>query len=291
MTFRDTPEQQIIVRPFTEAMLDATNKVVMAAYSVSRSRKDSLRRHLALQPDGSFVALLDGTIVGFCAVMDYGRFAYVGLMSVHPGMQKRGIGGVLLEHCLSWLEKRHCPTILLDATPVGFPLYRRSGFVEEDQTAVLQQTHPVSWPRQLPGNVATLETGEFSELVLFDTAAFGTQRSALLAAYVADNPQRVLIVRGTDGHISGYLIAQASTLGPWVARTVGDAERLLLYALSLPFEHAPGVFVSARHHEALGLLERYGFTRQRSLSHMRKGEPVQQSRQKMLYGRTSLGLG
>ena len=43
MTFRDTPEQQIIVRPFTEAMLDATNKVVMAAYTVSHSRKDSLQ--------------------------------------------------------------------------------------------------------------------------------------------------------------------------------------------------------------------------------------------------------
>lgn len=291
MTFRDTPQQQIVVRPFTEAMLDATNKVVMAAYTVSHSRKDSLRRHLDLQPDGSFVAMLDGTILGFCAVVDYGLFAYVGLMSVHPGMQKRGIGGALLEHCLSWLEKRRCPTILLDATPVGFPLYRRFGFVEEDQTIVLQQAHPVSWPHQLPGNVTTLEAEEFSEMVLFDATAFGAQRSALLATYYADDPQRVLIVRAADGHISGYLIAQASTLGPWVARTVRDAEQLLLSALTLSFEQVPNVFVSAHHHEALGLLERYGFTRQRSLSHMRKGEPIQQSRQEMLYGQASLGLG
>jgi hypothetical protein len=38
MTFRDTPEQQI-----SGAMLNATNKVVMATYTVSHSRKDSLR--------------------------------------------------------------------------------------------------------------------------------------------------------------------------------------------------------------------------------------------------------
>jgi GNAT superfamily N-acetyltransferase len=168
--------QQIIIRPFTVAMLDATDKVVMAAYNVPHSRKDSLLRYLDVQPDGCFVAILDETIVGFCAVVDYGRYAYVGLMSAHPGMQKRGIGSMLLEHCLSWLENRHCPTVLLDATPVGFPLYRRYGFVEEDQTVVLQQARPVALPRQLPDNAAVLRMEEFSrsrQEMLYGQASLG----------------------------------------------------------------------------------------------------------------------
>jgi GNAT superfamily N-acetyltransferase len=272
-------------------MLHATDSVVMAAYGVQHSRQGSLRRYLDLQPDGSFVALLDETLVGFAAMIDYGRFAYVGLMSVHPALQKQGVGGALFTHCLSWADKRHCPTVLLDATSAGFPLYQRHGFVEEDQTIVFQQTRPVTLPHHLPEHVAILQDEEFSDVVSFDNPAFGAERSALLAAYRADDPQRVLVVRDASRHISGYLVAQARVLGPWVASTAGDAEQLLLHVLTLPFESAPSIFVSAGHSEAIVLLEQYGFTPQRSLSHMRKGQRAQRSRRQMLYGQTSLGLG
>lgn len=213
--------EQIVIHPLTEAMLHATDSVVMAAYGVPHSRKGSLRRYLDLQPEGSFVAFLEETIVGFGAVIDYGRFAYVGLMSVHPALQKRGVGGALLTHCLSWADKRHCPTILLDATPAGFPLYQSCGFVEEDQTMVFQQTLPVLLPPHFPGTVTVLLDEGFSEVVSFDTSAFGAERSMLLAAYRADDPQRVLVVRDASRHISGYLMAQTRVLGPWVARTAG----------------------------------------------------------------------
>jgi hypothetical protein len=73
-------EAQLSIRPLTEDLLDATDTVVMAAYHLTHSRKDRLRRYLDLQPGGSFVALLDETVAGFGAVMDYRWFAYVGLM-------------------------------------------------------------------------------------------------------------------------------------------------------------------------------------------------------------------
>ena len=144
---------------------------------------------------------------------------------------------------------------------------------------VLQQTRPTVLPHHLPDTVAPLRMEEFSEVVSFDTPAFGAERRA------------VLVARDVSGHMCGYLLAQAGVLGPWVARTVEDAERLLLHALALLFMSAPSVFVSAQHYHALELLERSGFTQQRRLSHMRKGQPVQRSRREMLYGQTSLGLG
>jgi GNAT superfamily N-acetyltransferase len=284
-------EGQLSIRLFTEDLLDATDAVVMAAYQATHSRKERLRRYLNLQPDGSFVALLDETVVGFGAMMEYGRFDYVGLMAVRPDIQKRGIGAALLEQCLDWAHRRQCPTLLLDATPAGFPLYQHYGFVEEDQTVVLQQTRPAALPHPIPDTVAPLTREEFPEMVSFDTAAFGAERRAVLVAYCADDAQRVLVARDASGYLCGYLIAQADVLGPWVARTVDDAEHLLLHALALPFTGAPSVFVSAQHHQALAVLARAGFTERRRLSHMRKGQPVQRSRQGMLYGQTSLGLG
>jgi GNAT superfamily N-acetyltransferase len=90
-------ETKLSISLLTEDLLDATDAVVMAAYQATHSRKDRLRRYLNLQPDGSFVALLGQTVVGFGAAMDYERFVYVGLMWVRPDIQKRGIGAALLD--------------------------------------------------------------------------------------------------------------------------------------------------------------------------------------------------
>jgi predicted N-acetyltransferase YhbS len=87
----------ITIDVLTSDDLEATNVVVMAAYNVQQSRMEALSRHLLFQPDGSFVAKDDGVVVGFGAVVDYGLFAYIGLMSVVPSMQKRGIGAMILE--------------------------------------------------------------------------------------------------------------------------------------------------------------------------------------------------
>src|SRR5712691_7416587 len=122
------------VHPFTETELEATDEVVMAAYNVQHSRKKALRRYLALQPDGSFLAKHNSTVIGFGAAIDYGPFAYIGLMSVHPSVQKQGIGRLLLERLLDWLDERGCATLLLDATPLGAALYERYGFIEDDVT-------------------------------------------------------------------------------------------------------------------------------------------------------------
>jgi hypothetical protein len=91
--------------------------------------------------------------------------------------------------------------------------------------------------------------------------------------------------------ITGYLIAQSNILGPWVADTKKDAERLLIYALSLPFKSGPSVFVSAHNENALSLFERYGFSQRRTLKHMYRGKEVKRSRSTTLYGQASLGLG
>ena len=280
------------ISPLTNADLTETAEVVKAAYNVPYSRKDSLQLYLALPSGGSFIAKNNGSVVGFGGVLDYGPFAYIGLMSVHPSMQKQGIGGLLLERLLSWLAARACPTILLDASSAGAPLYTRYAFTENDITVVMQQTQHIPPPQHLPTGVSVLAEQDFSALVAFDAPSFGAERGAVLASYRAANPERVLIVRDLHGQITGYLIVQATVLGPWVARTSEDAERLLIHALALyNNEGQSSVFVSANNSAAIQLLTRYGFSQQRDLSHMYKGKPVERSRRTAIFGQTSLGLG
>src|SRR5215210_381071 len=102
----------ISVRSITEADLDAADVVLEAAYGPSGGRrKERMRRYLSLQPDGWLLALLDDVVVG---AMDYGPFAYIGLMAVHPSAQRRGIGLMLMQRLLAWLDARGCPFSLLD---------------------------------------------------------------------------------------------------------------------------------------------------------------------------------
>jgi GNAT superfamily N-acetyltransferase len=277
------------IHRLTQAELDATDEVIKMAYNVSQSRKESLLRYLIVQPEGAFVAKQQNRVVGFCNIMNYGPFAYVGLMSVHPAMQKQGIGHMLMEYTLAWIDRSGCPSVLLDATPVGVPLYKHYGFVEDDQTLVLRQSQKASLPDTLPKDVFLLREEDLSALAAFDEPAFGAKRTAVLASHWADDPQRALVTYDARGNIAGYLIAQPHVIGPWVANTVEDAERLLAYALTFPFQSVPSIFVPARNETALHLLERYGFNLERAPSHMYRGKPVQ--RHTALYGQASLGLG
>lgn len=265
------------IHRLTEAELEATDEVIMTAYNIQQSRKETLHRYLALQPQGSYVAKDNGSVIGFGAAMDYGPFAYIGLMSVHPSRQKQGVGRLLLEQHLSWIESRGCSTVLLDATPVGTLLYEQFGFMEDDQTVVLRQKQHVPFPHSFPGGVRTLREKGLAQVIAFDAPCFGAQRGAVLTSYWADNPQRALVMHNPKGQITGYLLAQSQTLGPWVALTAEDAEPLLVHVLALPFVSEPGVFVAAHNRNALHLLESYDFREQRVLSHMWKGKYIQRS--------------
>jgi len=281
----------ITISPFTEAELDATDEVVKAAYNVVQSREDALRNYLTFQSAGSFVAKENDAVVGFGGVLDYGPFAYVGLMSVSPTVQKRGVGQLLMERLLEWLEARNCPTALLDATPVGESVYRRNGFLEDDRTMVWQQNEHVLLPRHLPLGVSRLAEAEIPALIQFDAPHFGAERAQVLSSYCARYPNRVLVIHTGDGRISGYVVAQSHVIGPFVAQNKEDAERLLVHALALPFESKPSLFVSANHNDASYLLTRYGFAQQRTLSHMWAGKHIARNRHTTLYGQASLGFG
>ena len=80
--------------PLSQADLDVVDEIVKAAYNVPRSRRDTLYQYLQLQPDGAFVVKEDSIVVGFGAALDYGMFAYIGLMSVHPSA-KTGSGTIV----------------------------------------------------------------------------------------------------------------------------------------------------------------------------------------------------
>jgi len=229
-------------------------------------------------------------VVGTVGAMDYGPFAYIGLMAVHPSAQRRGIGLMLMQRLLAWLDARGCPFSLLDATDMGAPLYAKLGFVEDEKTCMFRCDDRTLELHQSE-RVGQMRADDLPELVDFDAPIFGARRSTVFASFFASDPTRALVARDASGQISGCLFAQSHMLGPWVARTPADAEALLATALTLTYAEAPGVIFPASNAEAARLLLRHGFVPQRVLSHMRRGGATAPGQRSQIYAQASFVLG
>ena len=280
----------ISLRQMTPTDIAMVDSILIAAYASPGSFQEELTHYLALQPDGWFIALLDGKPVGAGGVVDYGPFSYLGLIGILPDQQRRGIGRALTEHLLTWLSRQQCPIALLEASPAGAPLYTKLGFQVDDTTLAFQLTGPVP---HAPSSIAIepLQSTDLAELIALDAPRFGANRSNVFSIYLASYPERCFVSRNPQGHITGCIVGQADALGPWIAQSHEEAEALLAHALTLAFQHPPRIRVPVSNHRARSLVQAYGFHEVRALKHMRRGgiQPPQQ--RENIYALATLAIG
>jgi GNAT superfamily N-acetyltransferase len=278
----------ITIRNLTPADLDLADAIQSEAYG-SGGRRAQLALYLQLQPDGWILAQLDGQPAGIAGATDYGSLAYIGLVSVLPAMQRRGVAQAMMAHLLGWLQGRGDPVVVLDASEAGAPLYERLGFVDDEQTLVFTLDDCAIQLRE-SDRVVPLREADLPALAAFDAPIFGADRAAVLRSLLAQTPGRVFVARAGEA-IDGYLFAQANTIGPWAARSVDAAEALLATAMRLGFDVPPRVLVPGSNAAAGPLLMRYGFSTRRSLRHMRLGGAGPVGRRERLYGLASFAIG
>ncbi len=130
-------EQSVIVRAMRPAEFDEVRALSVAAFGGDPAigpLLDALRGSWAWEDDLSFVAEVDGSIAGHVlythAFLDAPeRIVDVLVLSpigVRPGLQRRGIGGRLIEESLRVLERRSEPLVFLEGHPGYYP---RFGFL------------------------------------------------------------------------------------------------------------------------------------------------------------------
>jgi GNAT superfamily N-acetyltransferase len=278
------------IRNLTEADVDLAELMLMAAYGESKSFKSELSKYLRLQPDGWLVAESGSELIGMVGTVDYGSFAYIGMVAVDPVFQCQGVGKRLMRQLLDWHDGRGCSLMLLDATEVGAKLYRSFGFVEYELTLVFQQVNPPK-RRCSAECVRQLNSTDLEQLTRFDAQIFGAARQSVFASFLAELPESALLSCNADGEITGYLFAQSTTIGPWAASIPEAAEALLAKALDFHFSNGIQIFVPGCNQTAISLLTHYGFEQQSVRSHMRLGTRLPSEHRCMLYGLASLSIG
>jgi len=226
-------------------------------------------RFLSASPQGCFVAEAEGKVVGSAATISFeGRFAWIGMVLVDPVTRGQGIGTKLLVKAIEYLDACGIPSMKLDATPQGKPIYEKLGFVTEYEIERWQL-------QRAPAPEASIVAASVTQEMLDqDREIFGADRSALLRSIAIEHPAFVLQTL-SQGRLTGYSFGRrgelADHLGPWVALDESSARRLLDEFLRR--SRRERVFVDGMNDSpwAMKLLRERGFQFSRSLTRMYRG--------------------
>jgi GNAT superfamily N-acetyltransferase len=280
----------ISIRPLLDADLEAADTILKLAFQSSVSRRHDLWLYRQVQPNGWFGATQAEHLIGMVGATNYGEFAHVGFMAVHPDAQRQGVGLALMEFLLAELEKQHVPLVILDSSKAGRLLYDKLGFVAYDETLVLERPCNGREPDRA-SRMQTISALELDELTQWDSGVFGANRRKVLKVLLDNYPERAFIKRDESGRPSGYLFAQKNRIGPWVMHQSSNAEELLQAALAIPYDETISVTVPAGNRDALELLQRYHFETVRANQHMGRGAGGPPGQRQKIYSQTSLAVG
>jgi GNAT superfamily N-acetyltransferase len=236
---------------------------------------------LAHGPQGCRVAVRDERVVGTVTTVQYQqRFSWIGMVLVDPAERGQGIGTQLLREAFT--ESRVVPCVRLDATPAGYPVYRKLDFAEEYRLSRMEATQV----KLETGKSAAqpMQLADLPQIAALDEPAFGASRSDLLAWLLDGAPELAWVVRRGEtltGFLGGRRGFNFTHLGPLVASDVETARHLVTACLRQQ-NIAPVILdVPQQHTEWLEWLAAAGFLEQRPFIRMYRGAaPVSGSPEK-----------
>jgi hypothetical protein len=195
------------------------------------------------------------------------------MVLVEIDVRGRGIGTRLLRHALDYLDARQVPTVRLDATPAGRPVYEKLGFIAEYELA---RYEGVASRCATPHIVAETTPWTYSDIVEFDKKMTGTDRQKMLSKLFDEFPQDLRILQ-RHGTIEGYATtrpgANAIQVGPCVA-SLDAGPALLCDALNRCAGEKTFVDIPVDNAEAVKIAESSGLRIQRRFTRMYRGKRV-----------------
>jgi GNAT superfamily N-acetyltransferase len=225
-----------------------------------------------------YAAQLDGgRIVATTATLPFGgRFAWISMVLVTGEYRRRGLATKLMQQAMRDLAAAKLVPVL-DATPDGREVYRRLGFQDSwGFQRLIRRERPraaVTFSAPAGVTVRPITDADWPTLCAYDAAAFGAERSAVLAGLRGRLPAAdLLAMRGNA--IAGFLLGRdgglASHIGPLIADD--DAVACALVARALEGIEGPLFIDLADSKSALrGFLDAHGFTAVRPFTRMLYG--------------------
>ena len=270
----EIPMTDSSIRPLAAGELESA--LTLSSTAGWNQRLDDWRLLLTIAPAGSVAAVVEERIVGTAIGIDYGGFGWIAMMLVDPAYRGQGFGRGLLQAAMDAIPPDR--PIRLDATPMGRPLYRSFGFVEEASLSRL-----VAGPsaRHVPPADASIDVHalagtDLRAIAEQDRETFGGNRAAVLEWALARAPDYAHVVRDA-GDLQHYCFGRRGRLfdqvGPVVAADARTAQSLVSAALGRSGDRAIAIDVFDDQVELTGWLHDSGFRVERPLFRMCRPAP------------------
>ena len=211
-------------------------------------------------------------IIGtFATVVYEDRFAWVGMVLVHPLFRGKGIGTQLFREALSLIAKP--VTVKLDATPAGRKVYQKFHF--QDEYEIIRMHRPPGLTQLTKETfVRPMNQEDFEYVLRMDHLVFGADRRFILERNFREGPEYACVIE-RHGEITGFCMGRpghiADQLGPIIAQNKNDAMRLLSFMLTR-MGNKPLIVDAMKHTpEWINDLSALGFVETRSLIRMFRG--------------------
>jgi len=172
-----------------------------------------------------------------------GRTGWVGNVIVRPEARNQGIGSQMTRDIMTLLRGRGCSSLLLVATALGEPVYRKLGYRTTADYVFLDVPRLPPCP---PTTVRRLADSDVPAALDLDALATGESRAGLLTPHLASGWAHT----GHDGGLDGFFLP---SLGRGLVIAGDPAAGLELLSLRHAFFPA-GVVVPAMNTTALQFL-------------------------------------
>ena len=219
--------------------------------------------------EGNAIGVRDdaGRLVASAAALPYdGAVGWIAMVLVDADHRHRGWASRLVAACAETLT-RSGRAPLLDATPAGAEVYRRSGFVAGFAFERWQGNVVATDRAAADRGVDLGDPDALAAMVAIDRSISGVGRPALLAAFAARSATRAWLDEDSTGFVMTRAGRRATQIGPLLASD--DAAALALAERALAAAAGPVFIDVAAHQPALQQsLAARGFVRQRPFIRM-----------------------
>lgn len=230
-------------------------------------------RFMNMEPEGCFVAELNGCPVGTTTTCIFDKVAWIAMVLVDTESRGQGVGTKLLKHSLDYLDGRKVKTVRLDATHLGRPIYEKLGFVPEYELARFEG---IAQQGKTTPAVTEALPQFFDDMIEFDRQMTGTNREKMLRLLFKEFPRNTHIVTHYD-KIDGFVTmrpgANAMQIGPCTA-SIDSGPALLSDALNRFAGKAVFVDIPTDNVHAIEIAEASRLKIQRRFMRMCRGQRI-----------------
>lgn len=168
---------------------------------------------------------MDKQLVGLGCSISFEKSAWIAHIIVHNNFRNKGIGTAVVQFLLDGLKKQKIPSVLLIATEIGEPVYKKLGFRDVCEYVFLKREKEwINAP--LSPNIQKYNANFKNAIQSLDKKTTAENRQALLSKKIEDS---FLYLK--NGNMKGFYIPTLAE-GPIIANDTESGTELMRFKYS-----------------------------------------------------------